>query len=418
MTPSHAPSLPETSQPANNEATDGNVSDGIFRGYLSDQSDVGADDDNNDEVWSNDRDRSAAGMTPQAPGISFGVRAPPQPKQQKLDVPAQEACKRAYDEWRQRVEKGLQDVEKLIASKHAVFDAGQNGLQAYCAQAIQSCLHMVVKNSRGLIEASEHAAESQGFAPSWGGHMVRQWVARWSKSRELPTSQRGCHQKVFSLLDDPDVCTELCSYLRTNKWSMNPQKLTDFTKNKLLPDESKKYLHHVVSKEMPAGLKKYMELELFPHIQLKVARGISLRMAHQWLHKEGFKYMAHKKALYYDGHEREDVVDYRQNVFLPAMKKFESCLMGYVVGNVDKEIELQLAPGERKVILVAHNEMTAQANDGATMSWVWQGEQPLKKKGVGRGLHQSDVICSMKGWLSKASQTLEYGKNYDMANSL
>jgi hypothetical protein len=104
------------SQPANNEATDGNVSDGIFRGYLSDQSDVGADDDDDDEVWSDDRDRSAAGMTPQAPGISFGIRAPPQPKQRKLDVPAREARKRAYDEQRQRVEKGLQDIEKLIAS--------------------------------------------------------------------------------------------------------------------------------------------------------------------------------------------------------------------------------------------------------------------------------------------------------------
>jgi hypothetical protein len=146
---------------------------------------------------------------------------------------------------------------------------------------------------------------------------VRQWVARWLKSHELPTSQRGHHQKVFSLLDDPDVCTELRSYLQTNKWSMNPQKLADFTKNKLLPDESKKYLRHVVSKEMPAGLKKYMELELFPRIQLKVARGISLRMARRWLHKEGFKYTAHKKALYYDGHEHENVVDYRQNVFLP-----------------------------------------------------------------------------------------------------
>ena len=67
----------------------------------------------------------------------------------------------------------------------------------------------------------------------------------------------------------------------------------------------------------------------------------------------------------------------------------------------------------RKLVLVAHNEMTAQANDGVAMSWVWQGEQPLKKKGVGRGLHQSDVICSTKGWLREASQTLEYRKNYD-----
>ena len=95
------------------------------------------------------------------------------------------------------------------------------------------------------------------------------------------------------------------------------------------------------------------------------------------------------------------------------MKEYESRLVKYVVGDVRKEVEMQLAPGERKLVVLAHDEMTAQANDGKTMSWVWQGEQPLKKKGVGRGLHQSDMICSTFGWLKDASQTLEYGKNYD-----
>jgi hypothetical protein len=82
------------------------------------------------------------------------------------------------------------------------------------------------------------------------------------------------------------------------------------------------------------------------------------------------------------------------------MKKHEARLVRYEVGNIEKEVILQLAPGDldgRKLVLVAHDEMTAQANDGMAMSWVWQGEQPLKKKGVGCGLHQSDVICSMKG---------------------
>jgi hypothetical protein len=241
---------------------------------------------------------------------------------------------------------GLRDIEKLIMSKCTAFNAGGNGLQAYRAQAIRSCLRMVVNNGRMLMEASEHAAESQGFAPAWGGRMVRQWVAQWLKLRELPSSQRGCHKKVASLLDDPGICTELRSYLWTNKWSMNPQKLTDFTKNKLLPDESKRYLHHVVSREMPAGLKKYMELKLFPHIQMKVTRGISLQTAHRWLHKEGFRYTVHKKALYFDGHEQEDVTEYRQNVFLPAMKKHEARLVRYEVGNIEKEVILQLAPGD------------------------------------------------------------------------
>ena len=36
-------------------------------------------------------------------------------------------------------------------------------------------------------------------------------------------------------------------------------------------------------------------------------------------------------------------------------------------------------------MLVAHDEMTAQANDGKTMSWVWQGEQPLKKRVLDMG---------------------------------
>ncbi|KIJ32776.1 hypothetical protein M422DRAFT_184091, partial [Sphaerobolus stellatus SS14] len=47
-------------------------------------------------------------------------------------------------------------------------------------------------------------------------------------------------------------------------------------------------------------------------------KGISLRTTQWWLHKEGFKYTAHKKALYFDGHEREDVIAYRQSVFIPC----------------------------------------------------------------------------------------------------
>lgn len=57
--------------------------------------------------------------------------------------------------------------------------------------------------------------------------------------------------------------------------------------------------------------------------------------------------------------------------------------------------------------------MTAQANDGRTKSWVLDGEQLLKKKGVGHGIHQSDVICSTYGWIEEASQSMEYGKNYE-----
>ena len=55
---------------------------------------------------------------------------------------------------------------------------------------------------------------------------------------------------------------------------------------------------------MPQGLKKYMEIELFPRIHMKVGKGISISMAHRWLRWEGFKYTTHKNAIYYDGHDQ------------------------------------------------------------------------------------------------------------------
>jgi hypothetical protein len=123
--------------------------------------------------------------------------------------------------------------------------------------------------------------------------------------------------------------------------------------------------------------------------------------------------MQYKKALYFDGHERPDVVHYRQNVFLPAMEKYRSRLVEYQVGNTSEKVFKLLPPGVRKLVLCAHDESTMQAHDGMKAGWGPEGEQPLLKKGPGRGSHRSDIICSTVGWLEEAGQQLEYGKNYD-----
>ena len=82
-------------------------------------------------------------------------------------------------------------------------------------------------------------------------------------------------------------------------------------KVKSIPTAAEKYIHQVVDEEMLRGLKKYMETELFPHIQYrKVGKGITLETAHKFLHKEGFQFIEHKKALYYNGQEQPNVVEY------------------------------------------------------------------------------------------------------------
>jgi hypothetical protein len=151
----------------------------------------------------------------------------------------------------------------------------------------------------------------------------------------------GRHANVYTLLSNPLIAAELRAYVHSKKWAMDPAKLAKFTKNELLPDVAAKYLQHITREEMPKGLKKYMEVELFPRIHLKVGWGVSLSTAHRWLHLEGFRYTSHKKGLYFDGHDRPDVVAYRQNQFLPAMKEIEPRLVCYVVGNVHEELMVQ-----------------------------------------------------------------------------
>jgi len=195
---------------------------------------------------------------------------------------------------------------------------------------------------------------------------------------------------------------------------MNPVKLAKFSQKTMIPTAADKYLRNIVEEEMPHGLKQCLEVELFPQIHQKVVKGITIETARQFIHQEGFCYVEHKKGLYYDGHEQPDVVEYRQKVFIPQMDTYHKWLVEYRPDNLEEEVtKLPDNYVEPCLVLVPQDEMTAQANNGLKKSWVPDGEQPLKKKGVGRGIHQSDVICATVGYVKKASQSMEYGKNCD-----
>jgi hypothetical protein len=153
----------------------------IFTGYLSDRSEDEFDDNENvDNVDSPPPVNEPGSSTPstQLPITfkSFPIHLPPPPKRQKLDIPARTARHNAQEACRDQFKKALTTIENLITSKRDVFQSGKNGLQAYRGRAVQSCLQMVVNNNRGLIDASQRAAESQGFVEKWGGRLVCRWV--------------------------------------------------------------------------------------------------------------------------------------------------------------------------------------------------------------------------------------------------
>jgi hypothetical protein len=90
---------------------------------------------------------------------------------------------------------------------------------------------------------------------------------------------------------------------------------------------------------------------------------ISLSTALRWLEILGYKYQTHNQDVYFDGHEREDVVNYRK-VFLEKMAEFEK-FMAIYEGDLMERKPPVLSEGEKEHILVTHDESIFYSNDGS-----------------------------------------------------
>ncbi|KAG6875696.1 hypothetical protein C0993_007958 [Termitomyces sp. T159_Od127] len=205
--------------------------------FSSDEEDGEYEADNEEEERSNITE--LVSTFDNAPIRSLLPVAPPL-KRRCLEVPVRTQRERSHKEKVKQLNKALADLEKFNKSKKTTFAGGTKGLQAVCTLAMQSFLRMVVKNGRLSVDASKRAAESYGFAAQWGGQKLCAWTKDWIKMCSLPKSQKGCHGKVYSMLDDPAIYAELLAYIRSNKWVMNPSILKEFSAGKLIPTAAEK----------------------------------------------------------------------------------------------------------------------------------------------------------------------------------
>jgi len=65
-----------------------------------------------------------------------------------------------------------------------------------------------------------------------------------------------------------------------------------------------------------------------------------------------------------------------------------------------------LGPGEKEHVLLPQDECTVSTNDHPCQLWLKNNQQPLKKKGNGRGVHISDWICETTGWLALSEEQI------------
>ena len=92
----------------------------------------------------------------------------------------------------------------------------------------------------------------------------------------------------------------------------------------------------------PCKLTHALNETLFLELNITPKTPISEWTAHWWLIKLGWRCTVVHKGVYIDGHERDDVVDYWNNIFLPALKDFEkqmSKFEGPEMKRIDPELE-------------------------------------------------------------------------------
>jgi hypothetical protein len=91
---------------------------------------------------------------------------------------------------------------------------------------------------------------------------------------------------------------------------------------------------------------------------------IRARTARRWLNKMGFIFGSSRKDIYLDGHEREDVVKYRNEIFLKSWQELSSQFVSFSEnGSWEEPSDLQ--SDKKPVVLVTHDESTFNANDGS-----------------------------------------------------
>jgi hypothetical protein len=226
-------------------------------------------------------------------------------------------------------------------------------------------LYMDSELSYTWREASLIVAKSQGQGPNHARNL-RTWTHNFLHRGKLPLHRYG--RFSCSILNDEDFAQEIQLHLLevAKNGYVYAQDVVDY----VAKPETQERL----------GAKKTT---------------ISLSTAQRWMRKLDWRYGRKKNGMYIDGHEREDVVQYRKE-FLARWKDYEKRMVIYNNdGNVDSTPKGFTVPqGHRfRLVLVTHDESTFYANDRRKNLWNHKTDKATpQRKGEGPSIMISDMV--------------------------
>ena len=142
-------------------------------------------------------------------------------------------------------------------------------------------------------------------------------------------------------------------------------------------------------------------------IGVRKRKAVVASTVRRWLRKQGLNWRDVKKGVYVDGHERQDVVGYREGFIKrleelwPYIVEFEDD--GTIVNKAYPEGCIVGGRDRQPIILVTHDKSTFSSNDGRRQAWTGPSRQFLRPKGRGQGIMVSDFLLP---WCRLSTESL------------
>ncbi|KAE9383229.1 hypothetical protein BT96DRAFT_790326, partial [Gymnopus androsaceus JB14] len=177
------------------------------------------------------------------------------------------------------------------------------------------------------------------------------------------------------------------------------------------------HLQQLGEKISPKELQNYLNS---PEVMEKhgIERKISIWTARRYMKALGFRFTSPKRGQYADGHERDDVVAFRDKVYIPFWNEISERVQKFTA---DGEMD-PTAPGilrGRRIIVWFHDETIFYAHDRRRKSWRHKDALPkIYPKGDGPSYMIADYCSQDFGLLRSpdgcsARRCIAPGKNRD-----
>jgi hypothetical protein len=323
------------------------------------------------------------------------------------------------------------------------YQIGRLGTQSVAVLAFYKLLNADsgMKRKDGFIAAQQFVS----FEIHW--RTIQNWVIDFEENQGKFSECLQGKWKRRWILEEVDLKNKAIVFLRTQQKNLDinltVELFQEFLNEDLLPNAQ-------------LNLKQMYGLEI----------PISKETARMWMLNLGFNYKAHAKDIYYDGHDRPDVVDYRacflsrfldsdhgtavfsyldrSKLFLhmpidtaKSIFKFDhETIQKYLVHDIcefhiddfdfdrDKLCQMNILPelsfkivyDGKPLKIFYQDEVIFRSYEASKRFWHMEKDQGIRKKGDGVGVMLSGFVCEEDGFVSLTQEEYDLLKATIMPN--